>query len=101
MYSNVPFILDNRQSSSSAAASVTTQTQSRPTTTRPPASPQTEPAAISQCVWAIVNCCSSRNSDIRYSCFEQNGCYGAFWGLNPCAERNRENFVNLVADYYN
>ncbi|XP_058983053.1 uncharacterized protein LOC131804330 [Musca domestica] len=91
--------LDNRgQSAVSQQA-----TNVRTTTVAPPAAapPATEPAGISQCVWAIVNCCSNRNSEIRYSCFEQNGCHGAFWGLNPCAEPLRDNFVSFVADYYN
>ncbi|TMW39650.1 hypothetical protein DOY81_015270, partial [Sarcophaga bullata] len=68
--------------------------------TSPPAPPTTQ-AGISQCVWAIVNCCTGRSNEIRYSCFEQNGCYGAFWGLNPCADNVRDSFVNYVADYYN
>ncbi|XP_061399067.1 uncharacterized protein LOC133334757 [Musca vetustissima] len=75
----------------------------RTTTVAPPpaSNARAEPTGVSQCVWAIVNCCSSRNSEIRYSCFEQNGCYGAFWGLNPCAEPLRDNFVSFVADFYN
>ncbi|XP_037811214.1 uncharacterized protein LOC119603295 isoform X2 [Lucilia sericata] len=79
------------------------QTQQQTSVARAPtASPQpASEAGISQCVWAIVNCCSSRNSEIRYSCFEQNGCYGAFWGLNPCADNVRDTFINYVADYYN
>ncbi|TMW43064.1 hypothetical protein DOY81_011857 [Sarcophaga bullata] len=68
--------------------------------TSPPAPPTTQ-AGISQCVWAIVNCCTGRSNEIRYSCFEQNGCYGAFWGLNPCADNVRDSFVNYVAEYYN
>ncbi|KAI8130831.1 hypothetical protein FF38_07885 [Lucilia cuprina] len=79
------------------------QTQQQTSVARAPtASPQpASEAGISQCVWAIVNCCSSRNTEIRYSCFEQNGCYGAFWGLNPCADNVRDTFINYVADYYN
>ncbi|KAL9900016.1 hadley isoform 1-T10 [Glossina fuscipes fuscipes] len=78
----------------------------RTTTMRPPALPSVAPPpaqgnrGISQCVWAIVNCCSTGDSEIRYSCFEQNGCYGAFWDLNPCAESVRDNIITYVADYY-
>ncbi|XP_073815977.1 hadley [Musca autumnalis] len=102
---NFDFAFQNNrgQSSSSAASSPGSQQASnvRTTTAAPPAAAPAEPAGISQCVWAIVNCCSNRNSEIRYSCFEQNGCFGAFWGLNPCAEPLRDNFVSFVADYYN
>ncbi|KAM7360874.1 hadley [Cochliomyia hominivorax] len=80
------------------------QTQQQNTISRASTTSRPDPTTqggISQCVWAIVNCCSSRNSEIRYSCFEQNGCYGAFWGLNPCADNVRDNFINYVADYYN
>lgn len=78
----------------------------RITTMRPLAPPSAAPSptpgkrGISQCVWAIVNCCSNGDSEIRYSCFEQNGCYGAFWDLNPCAESVRDNIITYVADYY-
>lgn len=78
----------------------------RITTMRPLTPPSAAPSptlgnrGISQCVWAIVNCCSNGDSEIRYSCFEQNGCYGAFWDLNPCAESVRDNIITYVADYY-
>uniref|UniRef100_A0A1Q3FJ05 Putative vesicle coat complex copii subunit sfb3 n=1 Tax=Culex tarsalis TaxID=7177 RepID=A0A1Q3FJ05_CULTA len=38
----------------------------------------------SKCTWAIANCCSHNSDRIRYYCFEQNQCYGAFWGENVC-----------------
>ncbi|XP_062536255.1 uncharacterized protein LOC134205217 isoform X2 [Armigeres subalbatus] len=38
----------------------------------------------SKCTWAIANCCSQFSDKIRYHCFEQNQCYGAFWGDNVC-----------------
>lgn len=38
----------------------------------------------SSCTWAIANCCSQFSDKIRYYCFEQNQCYGAFWGDNVC-----------------
>uniref|UniRef100_A0A1A9V4Z2 Uncharacterized protein n=1 Tax=Glossina austeni TaxID=7395 RepID=A0A1A9V4Z2_GLOAU len=78
----------------------------RITSMRPLVPPSAAPSptlgnrGISQCVWAIVNCCSNGDSEIRYSCFEQNGCYGAFWDLNPCAETVRDNIITYVADYY-
>lgn len=38
----------------------------------------------SKCTWAIANCCSQFSDKIRYYCFEQNQCFGAFWGDNVC-----------------
>lgn len=40
----------------------------------------------SKCTWAIANCCSHNSDRIRYYCFEQNQCYGAFWGENVCRQ---------------
>ncbi|KAM8707034.1 hypothetical protein ACLKA7_011184 [Drosophila subpalustris] len=48
---------------------------------------------VSNCVWAIVNCCSQGSSRIRYSCFEEFGCHGAFWDINPCAENVRDDAI--------
>uniref|UniRef100_A0A1I8PBK2 Uncharacterized protein n=1 Tax=Stomoxys calcitrans TaxID=35570 RepID=A0A1I8PBK2_STOCA len=95
---NYDFSFMNPGSSASASSSSSSSSAAASPQSRPQSS---EPAGISQCVWAIVNCCSNRNNQIRYSCFEQNGCYGAFWGLNPCAENVRDNFISYVADYYN
>lgn len=40
--------------------------------------------APSKCTWAIANCCSQYSDKIRYHCFEQNQCFGSFWGDNVC-----------------
>ncbi|XP_030558712.1 uncharacterized protein LOC115761187 isoform X2 [Drosophila novamexicana] len=72
-----------------------------PSTTRRPAPPpqvtssppaQTT-ARVSNCVWAIVNCCSQGSNKIRYNCFEEFGCHGAFWGVNPCADNIRDRAI--------
>uniref|UniRef100_A0A1A9WBY1 Uncharacterized protein n=1 Tax=Glossina brevipalpis TaxID=37001 RepID=A0A1A9WBY1_9MUSC len=108
------FMNPGRQNSQSMRPMFTTGPMPRTTTIRPPALPlgsattsatpppstQSSSRGISQCIWAIVNCCSDRDTEIRYSCFEQNGCYGAFWDLNPCAESVRDNIITYVADYY-
>lgn len=44
----------------------------------------TQTRQLAKCVWGVVNCCSRSNNAIRYACFEQLGCHGAFWDLNPC-----------------
>ncbi|XP_055524596.1 uncharacterized protein LOC129718166 isoform X2 [Wyeomyia smithii] len=55
----------------------------------------------SKCTWAIANCCSHNSDRIRYYCFEQNQCFGSFWGDNVCrryyqeALREIENFYNV------
>lgn len=55
----------------------------------------------SNCTWAIANCCSQFSDKIRYYCFEQNQCFGAFWGDNVCRVYYRlaldeiENFYNV------
>lgn len=38
------------------------------------------------CVWGIVQCCTPKDINIRYACFERVGCQGAFWDLNPCGD---------------
>ncbi|KPU79728.1 uncharacterized protein Dana_GF17997, isoform C [Drosophila ananassae] len=56
----------------------------RPTVQQPP----TSGPKVTSCVWAIVNCCTSGSRKIRYSCFEEFGCNGAFWDINPCADQS-------------
>ncbi|XP_021708402.1 uncharacterized protein LOC5576866 isoform X3 [Aedes aegypti] len=59
-------------------------------------------AAPSKCTWAIANCCSQFSDKIRYHCFEQNQCFGAFWGDNVCrtyyklALTEIENYYNVL-----
>lgn len=55
--------------------------------------------SISQCIWAISSCCNS-SQKIRYQCFERLGCYGAFWGLNPCADNDFHDSAIRAADEY-
>ncbi|XP_050744344.1 uncharacterized protein LOC108031607 isoform X2 [Drosophila biarmipes] len=67
-----------------------------PTFGAPSQRPQEEVAApsaasepkVSQCVWAIVNCCTADSKKVRYNCFEAFGCHGAFWDINPCASES-------------
>ncbi|KAH8358944.1 hypothetical protein KR093_003432 [Drosophila rubida] len=63
-------------------------TTARPATSAPATGRRTTPR-VSSCVWAIVNCCSQGNSEIHYHCFEEFGCHGAFWGINPCADNGK------------
>ncbi|BFF90885.1 uncharacterized protein DMAD_09318 [Drosophila madeirensis] len=74
-----------------------TRTTARPWDSRPQtaapnlprATPRPTPSPkVTNCVWAIVNCCSKNSKKIRYNCFEEFGCSGAFWDINPCAEQS-------------
>lgn len=60
---------------------------------QPPAPPEEEPVKVSQCVWAIVSCCSRQNQNIRNDCFEAMNCGRNFWGLNPCSESIQDKAV--------
>lgn len=55
----------------------------------------------SSCVWGIVNCCSRNNLNIRYACFEANGCNGAFWGLNPCSNNVFDAAIGEADRFFN
>ncbi|XP_044314801.1 uncharacterized protein LOC108047889 isoform X2 [Drosophila rhopaloa] len=59
----------------------TLRPNTRPANPPPPSEPK-----VSNCVWAIVYCCSGDSKKIRYQCFEELGCHGAFWDINPCAD---------------
>ncbi|XP_065091491.1 uncharacterized protein hdly isoform X2 [Ochlerotatus camptorhynchus] len=54
----------------------------------------------SKCTWAIANCCSQFSDKIRYYCFEQNQCFGAFWGDNVCRGYYRLALAE-IENYYN
>ncbi|XP_044250235.2 uncharacterized protein hdly isoform X2 [Drosophila takahashii] len=90
-------------------SSTTTTTTRRPppVNTRPPAPTRRPPTQsssagegkVTKCVWAIVNCCSSESKKVRYNCFEEFGCHGAFWDINPCADEGvkQDELVPLAA----
>lgn len=56
--------------------------------------------APSKCTWGIANCCSHNSMQIRYYCFEQNQCFGAFWGDNVC-QRYYKEALQEIENYYN
>ncbi|EDW83131.2 uncharacterized protein Dwil_GK22477, isoform C [Drosophila willistoni] len=74
------------------------QTTTAPTTRSPAVN--TSPR-VSNCVWAIVNCCSRGSTKIRYACFEDFNCHGAFWGVNPCADETiRDGTIAFVTNTF-
>lgn len=54
----------------------------------------------SNCVWAIISCCSGTSSSVSYSCFEQYNCVGAFWDSSPCDSDFARAAVNTAENYY-
>ncbi|CAH0552471.1 unnamed protein product [Brassicogethes aeneus] len=58
-------------------------------------------AGPSNCVWAIVNCCSVKTGRFVDSCFEQRGCPGPFWGKSPCEGDFARAALESALGYYN
>ncbi|XP_044757109.1 uncharacterized protein LOC123315476 isoform X2 [Coccinella septempunctata] len=59
------------------------------------------PEGPSKCVWAIVSCCSTSSKDISYECFDQLGCGGPFWDVNPCDTEYAKAAIETALNYYN
>lgn len=83
------------------------QTQS--SVPRPTQRPQTQPPRtttvaagrqLDRCVWAIITCCNPSNEKIRYSCFENAGCEGAFWDRNPCSREVTLEALDAAQQFY-
>ncbi|XP_049941103.1 ran-binding protein 9 [Schistocerca serialis cubense] len=55
---------------------------------------------ISRCVWAIVTCCSPNSKAVRYGCFEQSGCHGAFWDTSPCERHITSSALEAALHFY-
>ncbi|XP_076259847.1 hadley isoform X2 [Rhynchophorus ferrugineus] len=77
-------------------------TQSVTTTTTTPTPPPPRAASgPSNCVWAIVSCCSASSpKDYSNSCFEQRGCPGPFWGSSPCDGDFARAAIAAAVKYY-
>lgn len=54
----------------------------------------------SKCVWAIVSCCARNNARVRYACFEEVGCLGAFWDINPCADEYQRKAIAEADSFF-
>ncbi|XP_066246074.1 uncharacterized protein hdly isoform X2 [Euwallacea similis] len=64
------------------------------TTPQPPSGP-------SNCVWAIVSCCSATSpTSTPHNCFEQRGCPGPFWGNSPCGGEFARAAIAAAVQYY-
>ncbi|VEN59760.1 unnamed protein product [Callosobruchus maculatus] len=79
-------------------ASKTTTTTSATTTTVPPST--TSRPGPSNCVWAVVSCCSVTTNAVPESCFEQRGCPGPFWGASPCDSDFAKAAIEAALKYY-
>ncbi|KAL1512875.1 hypothetical protein ABEB36_002386 [Hypothenemus hampei] len=55
----------------------------------------------SNCVWAIISCCSAADpSSVPLNCFEQRGCPGPFWGSSPCQGDFARSAIQAATNYY-
>ncbi|CAG9773039.1 unnamed protein product [Ceutorhynchus assimilis] len=60
------------------------------------------PSGPSNCVWAIISCCSVGNpAEVSQNCFEQRGCPGPFWGDSPCTGEFAKAAISSAVNYYN
>ncbi|CAH1099725.1 unnamed protein product [Psylliodes chrysocephalus] len=75
------------------------QRPQRPRTTTVP--PVQGPSGPSNCVWAVVSCCSAATNVYPEKCFEQRGCPGPFWGSSPCDTEFAKAAVDAALNYYN
>lgn len=66
----------------------------------PPPPPTQDPETPSRCIWAIVSCCSRNDLAVRYACFEQLGCHGAFWDRNPCADKVQDAALEETSRFF-
>lgn len=73
---------------------VFTTRRSVTTTTQRPA------RELNRCVWSIISCCSPTDNNIRYNCFENLGCPGAFWDRNPCSREVIQAALNAANAFY-
>ncbi|XP_060526534.1 uncharacterized protein LOC132702113 [Cylas formicarius] len=63
--------------------------------------PSRVPSGPSDCVWAIISCCSvSDPRIIPENCFEQRGCAGPFWGTSPCESDFAKAAIESAVNYY-
>lgn len=103
---NVPSV--NNPASGSNASPPTLETSVPPSeeelqevfTRRPVSSTPRATRELNRCVWSIISCCSPTDSNIRYNCFENLGCPGAFWDGNPCSKDVIQAALNAANAFY-
>lgn len=74
-----------------------------PAQSAPPLPRTTEAPSTLQptrCVWAIISCCTANSGQVRYECFEQLGCSGAFWDTSPCESDIARAAIDTAMKYY-
>lgn len=72
--------------------------QSAPALPRTTEAPST--SQPTRCVWAIISCCTANSGQVRYECFEQLGCSGAFWDTSPCESEVARAAIDTAMKYY-
>ncbi|XP_050303643.1 uncharacterized protein LOC126741299 [Anthonomus grandis grandis] len=66
-----------------------------------PARPPAPPPGPSNCVWAIISCCSATDpSVLPQNCFEARGCPGPFWGDSPCMGEYAKAAIDSAVKYF-
>nr|CAI5821207.1 unnamed protein product [Callosobruchus analis] len=75
------------------------RTTTTTTTTTVPPTTSSRPGP-SNCVWAVVSCCSVTTNAVPESCFEQRGCPGPFWGASPCDSDFAKAAIEAALKYY-
>lgn len=73
-----------------------------PFTSRPPVQSTRSPAKkpLSNCVWAIVQCCSATTTAYSERCFEERNCAPAFWDASPCESEFARAAIASANQYY-
>lgn len=78
----------------------TSRPQVRPQTPSPPPPQTVAQRQPSDCVWAIIQCCSGRTTSYSSRCFEERNCAGAFWDSSPCESDFAKAAVAVASQYY-
>lgn len=74
----------------------------RPSSTSAPKSPNNGLGQLgpSNCVWAVVSCCSAATNIAPEGCFEQRGCPGPFWDKSPCDKEFADSAIQRALEFY-
>lgn len=78
----------------------TTTIRPRTTTVLTSTTAKKENAGPSNCVWAVISCCSAASTNVAEACFAQRGCPGPFWDRSPCDSDFAKAAINKALEYY-
>lgn len=72
----------------------------RPTRPPPPPAPAAPQQRPSNCVWAIIQCCSGTSTAYSSQCFEERNCPGFFFDSSPCESDFAKAAIATASQYY-